>query len=193
MARTRSDRPGAGHRGHVVPARAGVAGQLLRFPEEDPAGCTRRQLLGREGDRVKRCYAEQAARTGVTWRGRRFTPGDFDSRDGPGLSKTDMGIPVAFEVAAEGPEDIGSRTRRALRDRINSAGLLDRCVRDIQGLLAPAGVDLPDDGDRVALLSDRGAEVAAGRNYGDHGDSRGGTSAQEVGMQDALARDGVIW
>ncbi|GAA2661861.1 type I-E CRISPR-associated endonuclease Cas1e [Streptomyces lunalinharesii] len=209
----------------------------LRFPDEDPAGCTRRQLLGREGDRVKRCYAEQAARTGVTWRGRRFTPGDFDSGDAPnqavtaaaqcmygiaqtvvaalgcspGLGfvhsghelsfvldvadfyKTDIGIPVAFEVAAQGPEDIGSRTRRALRDRINSAGLLDRCVRDIQGLLAPTGVDLPDDADHVALLSDRGAEVAAGRNYGDHGDSRGGTSAQEVGMQDALARDGVIW
>ncbi|MFB6607338.1 type I-E CRISPR-associated endonuclease Cas1e [Streptomyces noursei] len=209
----------------------------LRFPDEDPAGCTRRQLLGREGDRVKRCYAEQAARTGVTWRGRRFTPGDFNSGDAPNqaitaaaqcmygiaqtviaalgcspglgfvhsghelsfvldvadLYKTDIGIPVAFDVAAEGTEDIGSRTRRALRDRINSAGLLDRCVRDIQGLLVPPGVALPDEGDHVTLLSDRGTEVAAGRNYGDHGDSQDATLAQEVGTQDALARDGVIW
>jgi CRISPR-associated protein Cas1 len=208
----------------------------LRFPDEDPAGCTRRQLLGREGDRVKRCYAQHAARTGVPWRGRRFTPGDFGSGDAPnqavtaaaqcmygiaqtvvaalgcspGLGfvhsghelsfvldvadfyKTDIGIPIAFEVAAEGPEDIGPRTRRALRDRINSTGLLDRCVRDIQALLAPAGVNLSDDGDHVTLLSDRGAEVAAGRNYGD--DARGqDTLAQDIQVQDALARDGVVW
>ncbi|MFD3524936.1 type I-E CRISPR-associated endonuclease Cas1e [Streptomyces sp. NPDC058653] len=198
----------------------------LRFPDEDPAGCTRRQLLGREGDRVKRCYAEQAARTGVAWRGRRFTPGDFGSGDppnqavtaaaqcmygiaqtvvaalgcSPGLGfvhsghelsfvldiadfyKTDIGIPIAFEVAAEGPEDIGSRTRRALRDRINTTGLLDRCVRDIQALFAPAGATPADGGDRVLLLSDKGAEVAAGRNYGD-----------EEARQDALVRGGVIW
>ncbi|MFE3738901.1 type I-E CRISPR-associated endonuclease Cas1e [Streptomyces sp. NPDC059134] len=209
----------------------------LRFPDEDPAGCTRRQLLGREGDRVKRCYAEQAARTGVTWRGRRFTPGDFSSGDAPnqavtaaaqcmygiaqtvvaalgcspGLGfvhsghelsfvldvadfyKTDIGIPIAFEVAAEGEEDIGPRTRRALRDRINTTGLLDRCVRDIQGLLAPAGADLSADADQVTLLSDRGTEVAAGRNYGDRPGSQGGTLVQDIGAQDALARDGVVW
>ncbi|MFH8588887.1 type I-E CRISPR-associated endonuclease Cas1e [Streptomyces celluloflavus] len=220
-------------------ARLNVARAMyrLRFPDEDPAGCTRRQLLGREGDRVKNCYAEQAARTGVTWHGRRFTPGDFNSGDAPnqaitaaaqcmygiaqtvvaalgcspGLGfvhsghelsfvldvadfyKTGIGIPVAFEVAAEGPEDIGPRTRRALRDRINTTGLLDQCVRDIKGLLAPAGGDLPDNGDHVTLLSDRGAEVAAGRNYGEHGGSQGAVLVQDIGAQDALARDGVIW
>ncbi|WP_260640602.1 type I-E CRISPR-associated endonuclease Cas1e [Streptomyces angustmyceticus] len=220
-------------------ARLNVARAMyqLRFPDEDPAECTRRQLLGREGDRVKRCYAEQAARTGVPWGGRRFTPGDFSSGDAPnqaitaaaqcmygiaqvvvaalgcspGLGfvhsghelsfvldvadfyKTDIGIPVAFEVAAEGPEDIGARTRRALRDRINTTGLLDRCVRDIQNLLAPTGTDLPDDGDHVTLLSDRGTEVAAGRNYGDRRESQGDTLAQDIGVQDVLARDGVIW
>lgn len=215
----------------------------LGFPDEDPAGCTRRQLLGREGDRVKRCYARESARTGVPWRGRRFTPGDFGSGDAPnqaitaaaqcmygiaqtvvaalgcspGLGfvhsghelsfvldvadfyKTDIGIPLAFEVAAEGPEDIGPRTRRALRDRINSTGLLDRCVRDIQTLLAPAGVGTRGDGDHVPLLSDRGAEVAAGRNYGDAEGGQDATSdedaisAQDSSTQDALARDGVIW
>jgi CRISPR-associated protein Cas1 len=209
----------------------------LRFPDEDPAGCTRRQLLGREGDRVKRCYARESARTGVSWRGRRFTPGDFGSGDAPnqavtaaaqcmygiaqtvvaalgcspGLGfvhsghelsfvldvadfyKTDIGIPVAFEVVAEGPEDIGPRTRRALRDRINSSGLLDRCVRDIQALLAPTGADLSEDGDHVTILSDRGVEVAAGRNYGDAGFAHGDVLVQNIGAQDALARDGVIW
>jgi CRISPR-associated protein Cas1 len=209
----------------------------LRFPDEDPAGATRRQLLGREGDRVKRCYAQESARTGVPWRGRRFTPGDFSSGDAPNqavtaaaqcmygvaqavvaalgcspglgfvhsghelsfvldvadLYKTDIGIPVAFEAAAEGPEDIGPRTRRALRDRINSTGLLDRCVRDIQALLAPAGVGPRSDGDHVTLLSDRGAEVAAGRNYGDDDAAQDDASAQDISTQDALAQEGVIW
>ncbi|MEU1291764.1 type I-E CRISPR-associated endonuclease Cas1e [Streptomyces sp. NPDC005840] len=229
----------------------------LRFPDEDPAGCTRRQLLGREGDRVKRCYAEQAARTGVPWRGRRFTPGDFASGDAPnqavtaaaqcmygiaqtvvaalgcspGLGfvhsghelsfvldvadfyKTDVGIPVAFDVAAEGPDDIGPRTRRALRDRVNSTHLLDRCVRDIQRLFLPTGTEPPDGGDRVTLLSDGGAEVSAGRNYADREVSHEAPSAgdapkqdvpaqdvlardvatRDVAAQDGLARDGVVW
>src|SRR5690606_2645174 len=46
-----------------------------------------------------------------------------------GLYTTDVGIPAAFDAAAEGEEDIATRTRRALRDRINATGLLDRCVR----------------------------------------------------------------
>lgn len=37
---------------------------------------TMQQLRGREGARVKRIYAEQAARTGVSWKGRRYRPGD---------------------------------------------------------------------------------------------------------------------
>ena len=43
------------------------------------------------------------------------------------------------------------------------------------------------------LLSDRGAEVAAGRNYGDAGLTHGDVLVQNIGAQDALARDGVIW
>ncbi|EGX58180.1 putative CRISPR-associated Cas1 family protein [Streptomyces zinciresistens K42] len=213
--------------------RLGVARAMyrLRFPDEDPAECTRRQLLGREGDRVKRCYAQEAARTGVPWRGRRFTPGDFGSGDAPNqavtaaaqcmygiahtvvaalgcspglgfvhsghelsfvldvadLYKTDIGIPLAFDVAAEGPEDIGPRTRRALRDRINTTNLLDRCVHDIQALLAPDGLGLSDDGDRVSLQSDRGAEVAAGRNHGHD------TAGPDPLTQDAPVHEGVIW
>lgn len=53
----------------------------LRFPDEDPATLTRQELLGREGSRVKDCYRAQSARTGVPWRGRRYTPGDFTSGD----------------------------------------------------------------------------------------------------------------
>ena len=186
----------------------------LRFPDEDPAGLTRQELLGREGRRVKDCYREHAARTGIPWRGRKYTPGDFTSGDpvnqavtaaaqcmygiahavvaslgctpalgfvhsGHELSfvldiadlyKTEIGIPLAFDIAAEDEEDVGARTRRALRDRINATSLLDRCVDDIKDLLTPdtTGTDAhrADELDRVTLQSDRGREVASGYNYG---------------------------
>ena len=186
----------------------------IRFPDQDPSSRTRQQLLGDEGDRVKKCYAEQAARTGVPWHGRHYTQGDFASGDAPNqaitaaaqamygvahavvvalgctpglgfvhsghersfvmdiadLYKTDIGIPLAFDVAAAGAEDIGSRTRRALRDKIHEIRLLDRCVSDIKNLLLSQGDGgNPADGlgDQVTLQSDHGREVASGHNYGD--------------------------
>ncbi|MGW4694762.1 type I-E CRISPR-associated endonuclease Cas1e [Kitasatospora cineracea] len=181
----------------------------LRFPHEDPAGLTRRQLLGREGDRMKDCYRAEAARTGIRWRGRHYTPGDFTSGDpanqaitaaaqamygvshaviaalgcSPALGfvhsghelsfvldiadlyKTDVGIPVAFDVAAESPEDIGARTRRALRDRIHELRLQERIVADIRRLLAVETAT--DDEDTVSLQTDHGQHVASGINYGE--------------------------
>ncbi|MEV5850471.1 type I-E CRISPR-associated endonuclease Cas1e [Streptomyces sp. NPDC051985] len=192
----------------------------IRFPDEDPAGLTRQELLGGEGRRVKDCYRAQAARTGVPWRGRRYTPGDFAGGDAvnqaitaaaqcmygiahavvtslgcsPGLGfihsghelsfvmdiadlyKTDVGIPLAFDVAADddGDTDIGGRTRRALRDRIHETSLLDRCVNDIKRLLLPAGTpdDEPanNDKDVVMLQSDGNQQVAAGINHDGPGD-----------------------
>ncbi|WP_433226004.1 type I-E CRISPR-associated endonuclease Cas1e [Actinomadura formosensis] len=184
----------------------------MRFPGEDPSGLTRHELLGREGRRVKERYKYEAARVGLTWNGRRYVPGDFDSGDtanqavtaaaqcmygiaqttvaalgcSPGLGfihsghelafvldiadlyKTEIAIPVAFEVAAESPDDVGSRTRRAIRDRVNQVGLLRRCVHDIKRLLLPD--DTPDDPtgddtDHVTLQSDHGMNIASGRNY----------------------------
>ncbi|MBT2544991.1 type I-E CRISPR-associated endonuclease Cas1 [Streptomyces sp. ISL-44] len=187
----------------------------LRFPDEDPSGLSRQELLGREGHRLKNCYRREAQRTGVSWRGRQYVPGDFSAGDPPNqavtaaaqcmygiahavvaamgcspglgfvhsghelsfvldvadLYKTEIGIPVAFDVAAESGEDVGSRTRRALRDRINKVRLLDRCVEDIKGLLLsgqtrdPAATDTSENPDRVMLQSDRDVAVPAGRNY----------------------------
>lgn len=184
----------------------------LRFPDEDPARLTRHELLGREGTRVKACYRKEAARTGVPWHGRHYTPGDFASGDAPNqaitaaaqcmygiahavvaalgcapglgfvhsghelsfvldiadLYKTEIGIPVAFDAAAEGPEDIGSRTRRALRDAANRTGLMERVVTDIKELLSAGGgtgAADEDSRDQVMLQSDRGTELSAERNY----------------------------
>jgi CRISPR-associated protein Cas1 len=87
------------------------------------------------------------------------------------LYKTAIAIPVAFEVAAHSPEDVGSRTRRAVRDTVNKVGLLRRCVDDIKHLLladAPAGKDsFDEDIDRVLLQSDHGIELESGHNYAD--------------------------
>src|SRR5690606_13967223 len=184
----------------------------MRFPGEDPSGLTRHELLGREGRRVKERYRYEAERVGLTWNGRHYVPGDFDSGDtanqavtaaaqcmygiaqttvaalgcAPGLGfihsghelafvldiadlyKTEIAIPVAFEVAAESPDDVGSRTRRAIRDRVNEVGLLRRCVNDIKRLLLPdeaAGDPTGDDTDHVTLQSDHGMNVESGRNY----------------------------
>ncbi|MFJ6134852.1 type I-E CRISPR-associated endonuclease Cas1e [Kitasatospora sp. NPDC092286] len=198
----------------------------LRFPAEDPAGLSRRELLGNEGAHLKRTYHREAARTGVRWNGRHFTPGDFGSGDAPNQAvtaaaqcmygvtqavvsalgcipslgfvhsghelsfvldvadfyKTDLAIPAAFDAAAEGPEDVASRTRRLLRERIRERGLLDRCVDDIKALLAPyaqrpgpggraadgAAVGAEDgEEDTVLLQTDRDDMVASGRNYGE--------------------------
>ncbi|WP_084959974.1 type I-E CRISPR-associated endonuclease Cas1e [Thermoactinospora rubra] len=86
------------------------------------------------------------------------------------LYKTEVAIPIAFDVAAESPEDVGSRTRRAIRDQVNRMGLLKRCVDDIKHLLLPeqaVGDPTEDDADRVTLQSDHGIELEAGRNYAD--------------------------
>ncbi len=184
----------------------------MRFPNENPEGLTRHELLGREGRRLKDCYRTQAARVGIPWNGRVYSPGSFDSGDpvnqavtaaaqcmygiaqttvhalgcasGLGfihsghelafvldiadLYKTEIALPIAFDIAAQSPEDVGSLTRRAIRDHVNKVGLLRRCVQDIKHLLlADGGGDdsTANEIDRVTLQSDHGVEVESGRNY----------------------------
>ncbi|ACU72792.1 CRISPR-associated protein Cas1 [Catenulispora acidiphila DSM 44928] len=190
----------------------------MRFPDEDPSGFMRQQLLGMEGRRLKDCYRQQSQRTGVPWHGRQYTPGNFNAGDAinqaitaaaqcmygvahtiitalgcsPGLGfihsghelsfvmdiadlyKTEIGIPVAFDTAAEDSTDIGPRTRRALREQIRTTRLLERCVDDVKALLTtpnnePGSSDATDTGffDQVQLQSDRETEVEGGRNYAD--------------------------
>ncbi|MGC5344087.1 type I-E CRISPR-associated endonuclease Cas1e [Streptomyces sp. DT171] len=185
----------------------------LRFPDEDPTGRTRQELLSMEGHRLKQCYRRESARTGVPWTRREYNRDDFTAGDAPNqgvtaaaqcmygiahtvvaalgcspglgfvhsghersfvmdvadLYKTEIAIPAAFDAAAEGEEDVATRTRRALRDRINEAGLLDRCVRDIKNFLGYDAAREAADAtrDRVTLQSDGDVQVEGGRNYGD--------------------------
>ncbi|ARQ69204.1 type I-E CRISPR-associated endonuclease Cas1e [Streptomyces marincola] len=184
----------------------------LRFPDVDPAGRTRQQLLSAEGHRLRDCYRRESARTGVPWHRREYHPGDFTAGDAPNqgitaaaqcmygiahavvvalgcspglgfvhsghersfvydiadLYKTDVAIPAAFDAAIEGTDDIGARTRRALRDRINKGRLLDRCVQDIKTLLRYDGTrDTSASEDRVTVQGDRDSHWEAGRNHAD--------------------------
>jgi CRISPR-associated protein Cas1 len=53
----------------------------MRFPGEDVSALTMQQLRGREGARVRRCYRDHAARTGVAWQRRDYRPEDFEASD----------------------------------------------------------------------------------------------------------------
>ncbi|TDD49001.1 type I-E CRISPR-associated endonuclease Cas1e [Saccharopolyspora elongata] len=48
----------------------------MRFPGEDVSALTMQQLRGREGARIRQLYRDHARRTGVTWSGREYQPGD---------------------------------------------------------------------------------------------------------------------
>lgn len=86
------------------------------------------------------------------------------------LYKAEITIPAAFEVVAGYTEgmDIGSVTRRAVRDRIRSEKVMERVVRDIQRLLVPE--ELPEEMlelDVVSLWNEQGEAQRGGMNYGD--------------------------
>ena len=86
------------------------------------------------------------------------------------LYKAEITIPVAFEVVAGYTDgmDIGSVTRRAVRDRIRSEKVMERVVRDIQRLLVPE--ELPEEMlelDVVGLWNEQGEAQRGGMNYSD--------------------------
>lgn len=92
------------------------------------------------------------------------------------LYKAELTIPVAFDIAASNSIDIGSDTRRAVRDRVHDGAILERCVRDIRDLLltqAASGpideeghdIDVEVNDDVVRIWDESGVELPGGRNY----------------------------
>lgn len=81
------------------------------------------------------------------------------------LYKVELTIPLAFDLAAEEPFDIGAEARRALRDRFHGGAFLDRCVRDIRHLLLPgddAETTEDDLAENVVRLWDGSRRTVAG-------------------------------
>lgn len=85
------------------------------------------------------------------------------------LYKVQFAIPTAFEIAAGDFADVGSDTRRAMRDRFHNEHLLETCSRDIRTLLGhDDGTGLgetPDETDEVALWDVGARTVPGGTNY----------------------------
>ena len=83
------------------------------------------------------------------------------------LYKAELSIPVAFKTAAMHPDDIGSVTRKNMRDALYDLSIMRRMVKDITGLFS-AGIDQDESfGDDLKLWDDKGGEVAAGKQYSD--------------------------
>lgn len=99
------------------------------------------------------------------------------------LYKTEVTIPVAFHVVAEGLDNLESRVRQACRDSFRTARLLQRILPDIERALGTPNMtaDYDFDSDPAApasLWDDQKGEVAGGVNRGetDDDETKGGES-----------------
>lgn len=81
------------------------------------------------------------------------------------LYKSEVSIPVAFDVTAETTFNIASRARRRIRDQLHDGRLLERSARDIQALLIGNRHEETLDTDVISLWDDRGPNVAGGTLY----------------------------
>lgn len=84
------------------------------------------------------------------------------------LYKAQLTIPIAFQVAAEQPEDIGGVTRKRVRDSIANGRILLTMVKDIRALLLHKEADTEDrlDVQLLHLWDDKEGTVANAVSYG---------------------------
>ena len=80
------------------------------------------------------------------------------------LYKAEVTIPIAFEVAAEDPEDLPAVMRRRVRDAMVKYRILERMIRDIRWLLLSEDEQL-DGQETVYLWDNQLGTVANGVNY----------------------------
>ncbi len=86
------------------------------------------------------------------------------------LYKAQVAIPVAFDAAAQEPEDVGSLTRRMVRDEIRRRRLITQCTRDITQLLLGEESSPESEGsyaDIVQLWDESDGAVASGQSWHD--------------------------
>lgn len=83
------------------------------------------------------------------------------------LYKADVTIPLAFEIAASPPDDIGAETRRRTRDAFLDGKLMERCARDIRMLLLEEPeAEEETDFETLFLWDERHPAVDFGVSYG---------------------------
>lgn len=87
------------------------------------------------------------------------------------LYKAEVTIPIAFEITSKlsnlPNSDIGSETRRAVRDAISDGRILERCARDIRNLLLSnnSGDETNFKVDVLELWDDKAGSVKSGVSY----------------------------
>lgn len=86
----------------------------------------------------------------------------FDVAD---LYKVELAVPVAFRIAATDSSDIGGDVRRAMRDAMHAAHLLERCAGDVGRLLLGESVEEAVVEADVVSLWDGERRLAAGQNF----------------------------
>ncbi len=84
------------------------------------------------------------------------------------LYKADVTIPIAFEVAANPPDDVGAAARRQVRNAFYDGKIMERCARDIRRLLLGDVVDEEEivDIETMFLWDESNSAVAFGVSYG---------------------------
>lgn len=80
------------------------------------------------------------------------------------LYKAEITIPIAFQTAAEEPEDLPAVVRRRVRDAMVSAKILERMVHDIRWLLLPEAESTEQE-EVVYLWDNKIGTVSNGINY----------------------------
>ena len=80
------------------------------------------------------------------------------------LYKSEITIPIAFQTAAEAPEDLPAIVRRRVRDAMVSARILERMVHDIRWLLSPAEESMESE-EAIYLWDNQRGVVSNGINY----------------------------
>lgn len=83
------------------------------------------------------------------------------------IYKGTITVPIAFEVAAEQPADIGATTRRRVRDAISDGRILERAVKDIRYLLLDnEAAQAEPETEVLHLWDDKLGQVANAVSYG---------------------------
>lgn len=80
------------------------------------------------------------------------------------LYKADITIPIAFELAAQAPEDLPAAVRRRVRDEMARRHILEQMVHDIHWLLL-SEEELSHTEEAVYLWDERSGSVLNGINY----------------------------
>lgn len=82
------------------------------------------------------------------------------------LYKAETTIPIAFEIAAQQPDDLPAMTRRRVRDIFVQQHILERMVRDIKWLLSDSEENSTPEENTVLLWNNQREALRNGVSYG---------------------------